>query len=210
MLTCQASRPYVDAVVLGGLDSVEHWSVEAAEARLDILSPSLPVTVTSASFCGGESNDVWRLDEGYLKVCWRADRTRLLRDVEVARHLPDSVPHARVRSFGFTDRFSWALTDAVDGTPVSDVIGTLSTTQQRDIFGQITDVLRSLHDWDPDVRVRQILDSRPARSVTRPLTVWASDLVILPTDLLNSLFELARRIPFVEADLLDGVEASNS
>ncbi len=41
-----------------------------------------------------ESNDVWKIGDLFVRVCWRGDRARLERERLVATHLPEGIPYS--------------------------------------------------------------------------------------------------------------------
>jgi aminoglycoside phosphotransferase len=208
MVEQPASRPYIDAPLLPGLDDVPHYGLEAARARLDQVAADLPVKVPKdIRFAPGASNDVWDLGDAYLRVCWRADRDRLLRDAKLANALPEGVPHAPVHAYGRTEDLSWALSVRVPGTPLSELRATPNVAGPvlRDVFRQVAQVLKTLHDWAPGPEVRNLLDERPDMRPADPLSVFGSDLVLLPTWRILTQVELAKSLAHVDAGLIDAV-----
>jgi aminoglycoside phosphotransferase (APT) family kinase protein len=204
MVEQPGSKPYVDAPLLAGLDTFDHWSNTAAAIRLEILAKELPFDLPSnPRFTGGASNDVWDLGDTFLKVCWRADRDRILRDARVNQALPKEIPHALVHDVGRTANFSWVLSARVPGVAFSDLSADLSESAARDLMSQIAEILASLHSWLPDSSVRQVLQARPALDGTNPLSLWASDLITLPTSLAVAQADLAKGLPFVDPSLID-------
>ena len=206
MVDQPASQPYVDAPRLRGSDDVEHWSVEAAGVRLRRLARRLPFTLPDhPRFSGGAANDVWDLGDSFLKVCWRADRSRIVRDARVNQELPDEIPHARVRDAGETVDLSWVLSERVNGVALDTL--TLNESMARHVARQMADTLSALHEWQPSPATRQILLARPALDPHDPLTIWASDLVILPVSRALALAPLAAGTSHVDAVLIDEVMA---
>jgi len=206
MLEQPASKPYVDAPILAGMDGVEHWSTEAASRRLEMLGPALPVPVPSVrQFCGGASNDVWDFGDTFLKVCWRADRGRMLREARTLSSWPSDIPRASVVDCGETDELSWVLTRRVPGAAFSDVASELTREVARDVVSQIATILKCLHEWQPDTLTRRVIGERPRLDHSSPLSVWASDLVPLPVSQIIVLAELARSVPFVDSGLIDAL-----
>jgi aminoglycoside phosphotransferase (APT) family kinase protein len=203
-----ASLAYVDAPQFTELAHVEHWSPEAATARLRRLlaTTDLPVDVpSSARNCSGESNDVWDLGDSYLRVCWRGDRDRLLREAELLRALPTTVPHAPVVAVGHSDEMSWLVTERVLGTSLSELVETDPLPSQREVFRDVARVLETFHNWSPPATLRTRLTERPTMNLADPLTIWAADLVALQLDRLAPQVEMARSLPFVDGGLLDDV-----
>ncbi len=158
-------------------------------------------------FSSGASNDVWDIGDSFLRVCWRADRDRLVRDAKLVDALPEGVPHAPVLAYGRTTDLSWVLSGRVPGTPLSEMamLSNVGGPVLRDVFRQVARVLRTLHDWVPSAEVRTLLDERPTMSPTDPLSVFGSDLVLLPTWRILTQVELAKSLPYVDAGLIDAV-----
>jgi hypothetical protein len=65
------------------------WSRASARRRLARLAPTLPLAVAEApEFLVSHSNDVWGSGEVVLRICWRGDRARLMREAQLAAALP--------------------------------------------------------------------------------------------------------------------------
>jgi hypothetical protein len=158
-------------------------------------------------FAPGASNDVWDLGDAYLHVCWRADRDRLLRGAKLANALPEGVPHALVHAYGRTEDLSWALSRRVPGTPLSELTVTpdVAGPVLRDVVRQVAEVLKTMHDWAPSSEVRHLLHERPDMAPADPLSVFGSDLVLLPNWRILTQVELAKSLPHVDAGLIDAV-----
>lgn len=203
---CPASSPYVDAPVLAGRNDVDHWHPEAARVRLNRLASALPLSLPPEPvFTGGNSNDVWDLGDDFLHVCWRGDRDRLLRDAQLRQALPAEIPHAPVRDFGRTDEVSWVLSGRVPGRPLFATGRGPSDESLREIFRQMMEVLRALHQWSPPVPLRTLLSERPRLGFSDPLSVWAADLLPLPASRVPAHLDLARALEHVDRSLLDAV-----
>jgi len=178
---------YVDATPVPADVSAEPWDAAAARWRLDRLRDALPMAVPAdAAFSGGASNDVWITGDVVLRVCWRGDRGRLLRDAAVVSALPAAVPHAPVLDSGRTNDLSWMLAERVSGRPLDVVAAELPRAPAQ--------LQTSLHE-------------RLAMDPGDPLSVWASDLMPLPVDRALSMIDLACSIPFVDPALLDATRA---
>lgn len=55
------------------------------------------------------SNDAWKIDDAAVRICWRGDRMRLLREAAVLGGLPESVPHVDLLDAGVVESSDWAL-----------------------------------------------------------------------------------------------------
>lgn len=61
-------------------------------ARLEIVRPAVPGDLGGTVLGQSWSNDTWLTSGSVLRVCWRGDRERLVREGMVLESLPDSVP----------------------------------------------------------------------------------------------------------------------
>jgi len=199
---------YVDATPVPADVSPDPWDAAAARWRLDRLRDVLPVSVPAdAAFSGGASNDVWITSDVVLRVCWRGDRDRLLRDAALVSALPADIPHAPVLDSGRTDDLSWMLAERVQGRPLDIVAAELPRPAVRDLYAEMAHILRSLHSWAPPEQIRTLLRDRPAMVPGDLLSVWATDLMPLPVDRALTMIELARSVPYVDPLLLDATRA---
>jgi hygromycin-B 7''-O-kinase len=164
----------------------EPWSVAAARRRLRQLPLDVP---SGAEFVGGASNDVWRFSDVVLRVCWRADRGRLLREARLLEALPPEIPHAPVVGSGRTEDLSWMLSRHVPGTPLEPA--------DRAGWGQLAAILRELHAWTPPPA---LFPPPPAGDA---MAIWAAELVPLPAQRALALVELAKALPHVDPALID-------
>jgi aminoglycoside phosphotransferase (APT) family kinase protein len=208
MVEQPASSPYAEAWILDGFDDIDIFGPEAGRVRLDRLAPYLPVKVPpEAVNISGNSNDVWIIGDGVLRVCWRADRDRLLREAALLDALPVGIAHTPVIDVGRSDDASWLLLGRVPGTPLNQVMLDLPKPVQRDVFRQATRLLADLHAWVPPASLRELLIERPAIDPAVELSVWAADLIPLPAWRVDAVANLAKRLPFVDPDLIDAVVA---
>ena len=66
-----------------------------AHARLRRVADAIGIRLAPAPMAlASDSNDVWRVGDLVLRICWRGDRARLPREAVLLAHLPDAVPHA--------------------------------------------------------------------------------------------------------------------
>jgi hypothetical protein len=77
----------------------------------------------------------------------------------------------------------------------------------RDVFRQVAEVLKTLHEWAPSSELRDLLHERPDVAPADPLSVFGSDLVLLPIWRILTQVELAKALPHVDAGLIDAVAA---
>jgi aminoglycoside phosphotransferase (APT) family kinase protein len=196
---------YVDSVPLPASMAGEPWSPEAARFRLDLLTPTLPFVVPrGAEYVGGQSNDAWFLGRDVLRVCWRSDRGRLLREAHLLQELPPEIPHAAVTAAGESEGMSWILSPRLRGKPLTMFRkGELGSREMRTVYRQVARILEDLHSWKPSAELKTVLRSRPHLNPSLPMSVWAADLVPLPIERLEVLAPLAKSLPFVDAPLVD-------
>lgn len=208
-LTAVLPHPrYVDATAVPAHVSAHPWDEAAARWRLARLRDVLPVQIPAdAAFSGGASNDVWITAGVVLRVCWRGDRGRLLRDAALVSALPDGIPHAPVIDSGRVDGVSWVLAERVPGRPLDIATRDLPTPAVRELYAEMAHMLRSLHDWSPPAEIRSMLSERPEMVAGDLLSVWASDLMPMPVDRALTMIELARSVPFVDPSLLEATRA---
>lgn len=207
MTECPASEPYIDAPVFAGATGLSHFVEAAARLRLDRLVGELPIRLPAElRFSGGHSNDGWDLGETFLRVCWRADRDRMIREAMLVDALPADVPHAAVIGCGKTDELSWVLSRRVPGRPLVEVAADLSKLEIRRLFYHAASVLQSLHSWSFPRYIPPLVGDRPRMDLTDPLSVFASDLVLLPLPRILTQLELARRLSHVDPYLIEVVK----
>ena len=199
---------YVDATPVPADVSADPWDPAAARWRLDRLRDVLPIALPAGTpFSGGESNDVWIAGDSVLRVCWRGDRDRLLREAAVLAALPESVPHAPVIGAGATEDVSWMLAERVPGRSLRAITEAVPQPQVRKLYAQLADILRSLHAWSPPEEIRTSLRERPATVPGNLLSVWATDLMPLPVERALTMTELARSVPYLDPVLLNATRA---
>lgn len=202
-----AASSYIDAPPLPAELSTEPWSERAAAWRLSQLRKHLPFEVPEcARFAGGQSNDAWLFGRDVLRICWRSDRGRLLREAQILSELPNDVPHAVVSAAGQDARMSWVLSPRLAGRPLLE-LQDLSTSTVRDVFAQLADILKTLHAWSPSPQLLDILRDRPDMDPRKPMSVWAADFVPLPLPRLTTVASLAKSVPFVDSALIDAAVA---
>jgi aminoglycoside phosphotransferase (APT) family kinase protein len=195
---------YVDSPPLPAPLQAEPWSADAARWRLDQLRDVLPVRVPrQPEFIGGNSNDAWLLDDAVLRVCWRADRGRLIREARLLEALPAAVPHAPVVGSGRTDQFSWMISARMPGRSIESISTTMPESELRSLFGEIAAILAALHDWVPPPDVAALMAARPELDPADPMTVWAADLVPLPAPRALAMVDLAKSLEHVDPTLIE-------
>jgi len=204
-VTSPAGHAYVDATPVPPAVSPYPWDVAAARWRLERLRADLPVRVPAdAAFRGGNSNDVWMFDDLVVRVrvCWRGDRDRLLREAAVLGALPPGVPHAPLVDVGRTDDVSWTVTGLVTGSPLDVVADRLPITAARGLYADMAGVLQELHSWRPPASLRSLVTDRPGMRSDDQLSIWASDLMPLPVSRALTMIDLAAGLRYVDPALV--------
>lgn len=173
-----------------------------ADGRLRVVAGALGLAAEEADPLASDSNDVWRIGELILRVCWRGDRARLTREALVLAHLPDQVPHAPLVDSGAVDDLTWMLTRRLPGTVAGD----------RADLRPLGTALAALHAWDPPPEVRAVLTPDPtegAPSADGPVLSDAeaallvgSRLNALPVDRALRLVAPATRLANLDPDLV--------
>ncbi len=85
--------PFYQDVI--AVDPLEPWGIASAAYRLEVLARTLPFPFSGARLVPSNNNDVWRLGDGYLRVAWRGDRSRLAREAELLGDSGSSFPSRR-------------------------------------------------------------------------------------------------------------------
>ncbi len=154
-----------------------------------------------------ESNDVWKIGDLFVRVCWRGDRARLERERLVATHLPEGIPYPPILSGGRDEVLSWTITRELPGATLSDRWDSLPVDERRAAIRQHAQVLKTLHGWQPPPRVAAALRRRPPIDPSRPATIVGADVNPLPLSRATRLVQAARGLPFVDPDVIDAVAA---
>lgn len=69
------------------------WDEAVARRRLARVAAAAHLSLTGdEAFVESGSNDAWLLPDAVLRVCWRGDVDRLVRESELALALPDGIP----------------------------------------------------------------------------------------------------------------------
>jgi aminoglycoside phosphotransferase (APT) family kinase protein len=167
---------------------------EAARLTIDATPIPLP----------SDSNDVWKIGDLVLRICWRGDRSRLQREALLLEHLPSEVPHARLADSGLIDDLAWTLTHWVPGTTLSDTWVTFDRAQQRIAAEQFGHALHALHAWEPPPQIRAALASHTDQLDTSD--VIGAALNPLPVDRALRLIEPATHLENIDQHLIDQLE----
>jgi aminoglycoside phosphotransferase (APT) family kinase protein len=91
------------------------------------------------------SNDAWVVGDAVLRICWRGDRGRLVREGLVADSLPAGVPYPDVVARGETDGFTWLATKRVRGETLERAWREMGLGARRYAAEQLAHILQRLH-----------------------------------------------------------------
>lgn len=122
--------------------------------RLAAVRPDVPVSLAGAVLVESWSNDTWVTGQSVLRVCWRGDRGRLLREQALLAALPGAVPHAEVLGAGQAGDLTWMAMRRVAGERLDLVWPRLADGQRRAALRRLGAVLAALHRWAPPPAVR--------------------------------------------------------
>lgn len=185
------------------------WDEAVARRRLARVARSAGLSLRGDEvFVESGSNDTWLMPDTVLRVCWRGDIDRLVREAELAAVLPDGVPGAHVLNHGRDDGLSWMLVKRYHATSLWHAWQSSPAPALRDYVTQLADIMRCLHEWHPPTAVLERYQAAEvAVSETDPVRIAASTLTPLAAPLLHRLVEHARDRPHVDAGVLDRIAA---
>lgn len=149
------------------------------------------------------SNDTYLIDDpvhgsSVLRICYRGDVGRLLREAAIGGHLPPEVGYPAVLGAGETFvsgwRLTWSLTRQLRGSTLRDAWPELSGEERRRATHATSRALRTLHAWRPDREVIAALEWPSPGTLTTPDLVIGASLHPLPMERAGVLIDaLARR-----------------
>ena len=191
------------------VDGIARWPWDEVVARQRLLRVA---GLTGLSLTGDEvfvesgSNDTWLLPDTVLRVCYRGDVDRLVREAELALVLPDGIPGPRVLDSGHADGLSWMLVERHHATSLWHAWQSEPAPVLGDYVRQLAAIMRRLHDWQPPAAIlERYRAAEVAETETNPIRVAASTLTPLAAPLLHRLIEYARTRPYVDEAVLDRI-----
>lgn len=177
----------------------------SSEKRLaDVLHDARINTVEPPKLIASESNDVWQVDDFFIRICWRGDEQRMFRETIVARALPDSIPYPEIVRIGELGNCSWMITKRVLGQPLSIVWPTLTNQEKIDSARQYARLLKNLHAWTPPQEVVSLLEKNNDNFVTAQAIV-GTDVNPLPINRVLTVIEALRTLSNIDTELLDKI-----
>ena len=192
------------------VDGVPRWPWEAdvARRRLHRVAARLRLRLTGGeTLLEGASNDAWLLGDTVLRVCWRGDIDRLLREAALADVLPEVVHVPRPLDCGRDEFLSWTLTPRVHGTSLSRLWRGAPESQLRGHVKQLAEILAALHAWTPPADVAAMLAAAAPGDGDDALGITGKCVVPLVPAHQSRLVEHIRTMPFVDSGLMDDVAA---
>jgi aminoglycoside phosphotransferase (APT) family kinase protein len=193
------------------IDGIPRWPWEepVARRRLQHVARLAGLSLNGDEpFHETSSNDTWFLsDEIVLRVCYRGDVGRFVREAELAAALPDSVPGPQVLDYGRDQFLSWMVLKRWHATSLWEAWGRESHTTLRSYLAQLAEILRNLHEWQPPARILARYAAAELPDTETDPIVIANDLTPLSVTHLNRLIEYAYEQPYSDRDVLDRIAA---
>ena len=184
------------------------WDDEVARQRLARVTARLGLSRTGdESRLDGASNDTWLLGDQVLRVCWRGDLDRLVREAALLSALPPEVPAPRPLACGRDDELSWLLMPRLPGSSLAEAWSTTGPAELRGYVRELGELIRIVHTWQPPAELRAMTESAAPSDADDALTITGKRLVPLARRQQLRLIEYVRTLPFVPGDLLDAVLA---
>ena len=187
------------------VDGVAHWPWDepVARERLARVLALLELDPTgNESMLDGATNDTWLLGERVLRVCWRGDLDRPLREAALLAALPEQIPVPRPLACGRDAGLSWLLMPRLPGISLADAWPIATPARQRDYVRQLAELARTLHAWQPPGPVRSMIETAVPDDA---LAITGKRLIPLARQQQLRLIEYVRTLPFVPGELLDAV-----
>lgn len=160
----------------------------AAADRLElVLGASALFPTDQPSPVPSDSNEVWlihdrRHGDVVLRIGWRGDTSRLMREGAVARAIPTAVGYPAMISFGRvpgTD-LTWTLTRRLVGEPLSEAWPRLDHRTRSQACEQVATRVMVLHRWRPPPHLFPVLALPPVGPDTAAATVIGRSINPLP------------------------------
>ena len=187
------------------VDGVAHWPWDepVARERLARVLARLELDPTgNESMLDGATNDTWLLGERVLRVCWRGDLDRPLREAALLEALPEQIPVPRPLACGRDAGLSWLLMPRLPGISLADAWPIATPARQRDYVRQLAGLARTLHAWQPPAALRSMIETAVPDDA---LAITGKRLIPLARQQQLRLIEYVRTLPFVPGELLDAV-----
>jgi aminoglycoside phosphotransferase (APT) family kinase protein len=157
-------------------------------------------------FVESGSNDTWLFPETVLRVCWRGDIDRLVREAELVAVLPAGVPGPQVLDHGRVEGLSWMLVKRYHATSLWHAWQSEPAAVLRDYVRQLAAIMQRLHEWQPPAATLQrYRAAEAAPDESDPVRIAASTLTPLAAPQLHRLIKHARGRQYVDEAVLDRI-----
>jgi hypothetical protein len=177
--------------------------VTSADLRLVRIRRVVRLPDAAPLLLPSDSNDAWRIGDVILRICWRGDRDRFLREAAVLAVLPPEVHGPRLLDAGRTGDLAWQLTHAMAGVPLTHAWRTLTEPQRREAVQQLGTCLAALHTHPLPADVRTMLAAPRPGPHPAPSDVVGADIHPLPYHRLVRLLDPVRALPGGDPGLID-------
>jgi aminoglycoside phosphotransferase (APT) family kinase protein len=188
-------------------DADEPWSEANARRRLAGLAPSLPIRIEAPQFLPSYSNDAWRIGEAVLRVCWRGDPRRFVKEAALAAALPREVGYPELLAAGEADGMTWTLTRRVEGVTLDGVWLDPDAGRVQAVLDDYVEKLRVLHAWRPSGEAAALLRAHADAPAETVEAVLGRDVVPLPMARSALLAAPAKALPHVDPAVVDAAWA---
>lgn len=158
------------------------------------------------------SNDTYLIDDpvhgpSVLRICYRGDVGRLVRETAVGCRVPPEVGYPDVLGSGETFvggwRLTWSLTRQLHGSTLMDAWPGLSSEKRCQATRSASDALRALHAWRPGREVIAGLEWPLPDTLTTPELVIGASLHPLPIERARLLIDALATRSDVERALVN-------
>jgi hypothetical protein len=143
-----------------------------------------------------------------LRVCWRGDTSRLLKDAAVAEALPKALHHPKVVAVGDQREVTWVLTERIDGHNLGSHWASMSRSDRRAAIHRGAEALQVLHDWVPPAAIRSRLTADSPSPASDAQTIVESCINPLPLSVTQVLIDGLERREGVDPSLVTGLRDS--
>lgn len=154
------------------------------------------------------SNDAWHIGDQVVRVCWRGNTERLVREAALCAALPPEIRCPPVIAAGHDGQIAWTVSRYTPGHPVSQIWPCLGHHEQRRLIEQVSTVLRTLHSWTPPAHVQRMLDDHANTVPTAPSDIIGLDICPLPARRALHLAAHAAADALVSRELAADAEAA--
>jgi aminoglycoside phosphotransferase (APT) family kinase protein len=153
------------------------------------------------------SNEVWLFDDVAVRMCWRGDRQRLIREAAVLRALAGRLACPEVLAVGGDGELSWMLTRRLAGQSLHSAWPHLDRRARQAAVEALGHLLGTLHQTPFDDATRDLLMRRDVPADDTIDEIVGADLNPLPVARALRLVPAVRELPLVDPDVIDAAQA---